>query len=101
MALRQHIRGDDRVRRGVWVLAASTMACFGSQSVKWRCVGSDFGLPGMSADYHEWSLSEVVAGMADDPYSTQREADVAVELFAAGFDDAEEIGRGGFGVVYR
>lgn len=39
--------------------------------------------------------------MADDPYSTKRDADVAVELFAAGFDDAEEIGRGGFGVVYR
>jgi serine/threonine-protein kinase PknK len=39
--------------------------------------------------------------MADDPYSTKREANVAVELFAAGFDDVVEIGRGGFGVVYR
>lgn len=39
--------------------------------------------------------------MADDPYSTKRDADIAAELFAAGFDDAEEIGRGGFGVVYR
>jgi serine/threonine-protein kinase PknK len=39
--------------------------------------------------------------MADDPFSTKREAAVAVELVAAGFDDAEEIGRGGFGVVYR
>ena len=27
--------------------------------------------------------------------------DVASELAAAGFDDAVEIGRGGFGVVYR
>src|ERR1700752_4629364 len=34
---------------------------------------------------------------------TQRDAGGAVvgELSAAGFDDAEEIGRGGFGVVYR
>lgn len=39
--------------------------------------------------------------MADDPNVTRRESDVAVELFAAGFDDAVEIGRGGFGVVYR
>jgi serine/threonine-protein kinase PknK len=39
--------------------------------------------------------------VADDPYTTRREPDVAVELYAAGFDDAVEIGRGGFGVVYR
>src|SRR5437868_2373609 len=35
---------------------------------------------------------------------TQREPgndDVVAELSAAGFDDAREIGRGGFGVVYR
>ena len=38
-----------------------------------------------------------------DPFRTQRDvaAAVADELGAAGFDDAEEIGRGGFGVVYR
>ncbi|MFC7448078.1 protein kinase domain-containing protein [Rhodococcus daqingensis] len=38
-----------------------------------------------------------------DPLRTQREvaATVADELSAAGFDDAEEIGHGGFGVVYR
>ncbi|PBC39266.1 protein kinase [Rhodococcus sp. ACS1] len=38
-----------------------------------------------------------------DPFRTQREVTVAVtnELGAAGFDAAEEIGRGGFGVVYR
>src|SRR5215212_9532653 len=38
-----------------------------------------------------------------DPFTTQRGARPAVvsQLIAAGFDDAEEIGRGGFGVVYR
>ncbi|MFC0449213.1 protein kinase domain-containing protein [Rhodococcus jostii] len=38
-----------------------------------------------------------------DPLRTQRDvaATVADELRAAGFDNAEEIGRGGFGVVYR
>src|SRR5262245_17049476 len=38
-----------------------------------------------------------------DPFKTQRGVVPAVvsELSAAGFDDAEEIGRGGFGVVYR
>ncbi|MFD9664306.1 protein kinase [Rhodococcus sp. NPDC059968] len=38
-----------------------------------------------------------------DPFGTQRDVvrTVAAELAAAGFDDAEEIGRGGFGVVYR
>lgn len=39
--------------------------------------------------------------MADDRWATQREPDIAAELSAAGFDDAVEIGRGGFGVVYR
>ncbi|MFC9359245.1 protein kinase [Rhodococcus sp. NPDC057014] len=39
--------------------------------------------------------------MSDDPSATQREPDIVVELAAAGFDDAVEIGRGGFGVVYR
>lgn len=36
-------------------------------------------------------------------FETQRDAGPAVvsELHAAGFDDAEEIGRGGFGIVYR
>ncbi|GAF49422.1 protein kinase domain-containing protein [Rhodococcus wratislaviensis] len=40
---------------------------------------------------------------ADDPLRTQRATDSAItdELRAAGFDDAREIGRGGFGVVYR
>ena len=38
-----------------------------------------------------------------DPTSTQRRADVGVaaELEAEGLDDATEIGRGGFGIVYR
>jgi serine/threonine-protein kinase PknK len=38
-----------------------------------------------------------------DPFKTQRDLGPAVvaELTAAGFDDAEEIGRGGFGIVYR
>jgi serine/threonine-protein kinase PknK len=41
--------------------------------------------------------------MKSDPYQTQRDVGPAVvsELRAAGFDDAEEIGRGGFGIVYR
>ncbi|MFE7416736.1 protein kinase [Rhodococcus sp. NPDC057529] len=39
--------------------------------------------------------------MADDPWATQREPDITVELSAAGFDDAVEIGRGGFGAVFR
>ncbi|MDT2008933.1 protein kinase [Rhodococcus opacus] len=37
----------------------------------------------------------------DDPWATQREPEIATELAAAGFDEAVEIGRGGFGVVYR
>ncbi|PBC58016.1 protein kinase [Rhodococcus sp. ACPA1] len=38
-----------------------------------------------------------------DPFATQRDVagSVAAELAAAGFADAREIGRGGFGVVYR
>ncbi|MEV5834462.1 protein kinase [Nocardia sp. NPDC052112] len=38
-----------------------------------------------------------------DPFQTQRDVgvDVVTELSAAGFDDAQEIGRGGFGAVYR
>ncbi|MBY8861302.1 protein kinase [Nocardia sp. CA2R105] len=38
-----------------------------------------------------------------DPFQTQRDVgiDVITELAAAGFEDAEEIGRGGFGQVYR
>ncbi|MDI9954232.1 protein kinase [Rhodococcus sp. IEGM 1305] len=38
-----------------------------------------------------------------DPYRTQRAVDASVtaELAAAGLEDAQEIGRGGFGVVYR
>ena len=42
--------------------------------------------------------------MADvDPLAKQRDliADIAAELGQAGFDDVEEIGHGGFGVVYR
>jgi non-specific serine/threonine protein kinase len=41
--------------------------------------------------------------MDRDPFTTQRDAGPTVvsELGAAGFDDAEEIGRGGFGIVYR
>jgi non-specific serine/threonine protein kinase len=39
----------------------------------------------------------------DDPFRTVRDRfePVTEELAAAGFEDAEEIGRGGFGVVYR
>ncbi|MFE3059844.1 protein kinase [Nocardia sp. NPDC059239] len=39
----------------------------------------------------------------DDPFRTLRDASMAIteELAAAGFEDAEEIGRGGFGVVFR
>ncbi|RYE41046.1 MAG: protein kinase [Hyphomicrobiales bacterium] len=38
-----------------------------------------------------------------DPFATQRDASgsVTAELAAAGFEDAQEIGRGGFGIVYR
>ncbi|WP_433521305.1 protein kinase domain-containing protein [Nocardia pseudovaccinii] len=38
-----------------------------------------------------------------DPFATQRDmsGSVVAELAAAGFDEAEEIGRGGFGTVYR
>ena len=38
-----------------------------------------------------------------DPFATQRYAagSVAADLAASGFDDVKEIGRGGFGVVYR
>jgi len=41
--------------------------------------------------------------MVSDPLKTQRDRAnaVAAELRAAGFEDAEEIGRGGFGIVYR
>ena len=41
--------------------------------------------------------------MDSDPLKTQRDVGSAVvsELTAAGFDDAEEIGRGGFGIVFR
>ncbi|MEE6164577.1 MULTISPECIES: protein kinase domain-containing protein [unclassified Mycolicibacterium] len=42
--------------------------------------------------------------MADvDPFATQHDVSgsVTADLAAAGFDDAVEIGRGGFGVVYR
>lgn len=36
-----------------------------------------------------------------DPWATQRDVDIVTELDAAGFEDAVEVGRGGFGVVYR
>ena len=38
-----------------------------------------------------------------DPHRTQRDAacGIAAELRSAGFDDITEVGRGGFGVVYR
>lgn len=41
--------------------------------------------------------------MDSDPYRTQRDVGwaVATELSAAGFEDADEIGRGGLGIVYR
>jgi predicted ATPase len=41
--------------------------------------------------------------MESDPFSTQRDVGSAVvaELSAAGFADAEEVGRGGFGIVFR
>ncbi len=39
----------------------------------------------------------------NDPFATQRDpgSGVVEELAEAGFDDAQEVGRGGFGVVYR
>ncbi|MFE3002064.1 protein kinase [Nocardia sp. NPDC059246] len=39
----------------------------------------------------------------NDPFRTLRDVSMAIteELAAAGFEDAEEIGRGGFGVVFR
>ena len=41
--------------------------------------------------------------MESDPFRTQRDvgSSVVTELRAAGFDDAVEIGRGGFGIVYK
>ncbi|EHB56220.1 serine/threonine protein kinase [Mycolicibacterium rhodesiae JS60] len=41
--------------------------------------------------------------MNSDPLETQRDVGTAVvsELSAAGFRDAEEVGRGGFGIVFR
>jgi predicted ATPase len=41
--------------------------------------------------------------MESNPLRTQRDVGfvVVTELSAAGFEDAEEIGRGGFGIVYR
>ena len=41
--------------------------------------------------------------MDSDPYSTQRDVGFAVvaELSAAGFAEADEVGRGGFGIVFR
>ncbi len=41
--------------------------------------------------------------MDSDPFPTQRDVGPAVvaELIAAGFADADEIGRGGFGIVFR
>ncbi|BAH51249.1 protein kinase domain-containing protein [Rhodococcus opacus] len=38
-----------------------------------------------------------------DPFATQRDVSgsVTAELAVAGFEDAQEIGRGGFGIVYR
>jgi non-specific serine/threonine protein kinase len=41
--------------------------------------------------------------MDSDPFPTQRDVGSAVvaELSAAGFADADEIGRGGFGIVFR
>jgi predicted ATPase len=41
--------------------------------------------------------------MNSDPFSTQRDVGSAIvaELSAAGFADADEVGRGGFGIVFR
>jgi predicted ATPase len=41
--------------------------------------------------------------MDSDPFSTQRDVGSAVvaDLSAAGFADADEVGRGGFGIVFR
>lgn len=38
-----------------------------------------------------------------DPHATRRDLvpNIPAELLEAGFDNVEEIGRGGFGVVYR
>jgi len=49
------------------------------------------------------SYARVRAPMDSDPFSTQRDVGSAVvaELSAAGFADADEVGRGGFGIVFR
>ncbi|MGW4125981.1 protein kinase domain-containing protein [Nocardia sp. NPDC004711] len=39
--------------------------------------------------------------VGSDPLKTQRDLGVVAELSAAGLEDADEVGRGGFGVVYR
>lgn len=54
------------------------------------------GLRGRWRDEHR-------SEMDSDPFRTQRDVGPAVvsQLNAAGFADAEEIGRGGFGIVYR
>ena len=39
--------------------------------------------------------------MTDYPWATQREPDITAELADAGFEDAVEIGHGGFGTVFR
>src|SRR3984893_8690248 len=49
------------------------------------------------------SYARMRAPMDSDPFSTQRDVGSAVvaELSAAGFAEADEVGRGGFGIVFR
>jgi non-specific serine/threonine protein kinase len=49
------------------------------------------------------SYARIRAPMDSDPFPTQRDVGSAVvaELSAAGFADADEVGRGGFGIVFR
>lgn len=62
---------------------------------------SDIAASGIRADRHQ-SISRFAMPDHENEH-TQRDIrfGIAAELTAAGFEDAEEIGRGGFGVVYR
>nr|WP_324190893.1 protein kinase [Nocardia nova] len=67
--------------------------------IRWPSSRSSHVRPGCQGEPANgvWCMSE------DDPFRTSPDVPVPVigELDAAGFEAAEEIGRGGFGVVYR
>ncbi len=93
------------------VVAATGEAAIGVTYVTrpHRCSGRDrargdvvAGLP--RRHFGCWVVyAEDIAGGNKDHFTTQRDItpDLVAELCAAGFHDADEIGRGGFGVVYR